>query len=89
MSRGTDAGLLDTPKPQSGYKHGLLEQYIIRFATMTASGLTPKRSVLFDGFAGRVGSSADFEVTAEEVLLFEVITTFLAGPSAPTHPATQ
>ena len=45
--------------------------------------------LIVDGFAGRVGGSADFEVTAEEVLLFEVITTFLAGPSAPPHHATQ
>jgi len=28
-------------------------QYAIRFAAMTASQLTPKRAVLFDGFAGR------------------------------------
>lgn len=53
MPTGTDAGLLDSPRPQSVYKHGILEQYIIRFASMTASKLTPKRSVLFDGFAGR------------------------------------
>ncbi|MEQ4519289.1 hypothetical protein ABLI39_08005 [Pseudarthrobacter sp. B907] len=53
MATGTDAGLLARPKPQSVYKHGILEQYVIRFATMTASKLTPRRAVLFDGFAGR------------------------------------
>lgn len=53
MATGTDGGLLDSPKPQSVYKHGILEQYVIQFATMTASALTPKRSVLVDGFAGR------------------------------------
>jgi three-Cys-motif partner protein len=53
MATGTEAGLLDKPKSQSVYKHGILEQYVIRFATMTASKLTPKRCVLFDGFAGR------------------------------------
>ena len=53
MATGTDGGLLDSPKPQSVYKHGLLDQYVIQFATMTASKLSPKRSVLVDGFAGR------------------------------------
>jgi three-Cys-motif partner protein len=53
MATGTEAGLLDSPKPQSVYKHAILEQYVIRFATMTASKLTPKRAVLFDGYAGR------------------------------------
>jgi three-Cys-motif partner protein len=53
MATGTDAGLLESPRPQSVYKHAILEQYVIRFATMTASRLNPKRSVLFDGFAGR------------------------------------
>ncbi|MDF0528584.1 three-Cys-motif partner protein TcmP [Tsukamurella sp. 8F] len=53
MATGTDAGLLESPKPQSVYKHAILEQYIIQYATMTASKLTPKRCVLFDGFAGR------------------------------------
>ena len=53
MATGTDAGLLERPRPQSVYKHAILEQYVIRFATMTASRLNPKRSVIFDGFAGR------------------------------------
>lgn len=39
-------------RPQSVHKHAILEQYVVRIATMTASKLTPKRSVLFDGFAG-------------------------------------
>ena len=42
---GTDAGLLDKPKPQSVYKHGIIEQYVIRYATMTASSLPSKRCV--------------------------------------------
>lgn len=53
MATGTTGGLLESPKPQSVYKHGILDQYVIRFATMTASKLTPKRAVLVDGFAGR------------------------------------
>jgi three-Cys-motif partner protein len=53
MPTGTEGGLLDSPKPQSVYKHGILEQYVIQYATMTASKLKPKRCVLFDGFAGR------------------------------------
>jgi len=53
LATGTEGGLLDSPKPQSVYKHGLLDQYVIQFATMTASKLNPKRSVLVDGFAGR------------------------------------
>lgn len=53
MATGTDGGLLDSPKPQSVYKHGILDQYVIQFATMTASRLTPRRAVVVDGFAGR------------------------------------
>lgn len=53
MATGTDGGLLDSPKPQSVYKHGILDQYVIQFATMTASRLSPRRCVLVDGFAGR------------------------------------
>lgn len=53
MATGTEGGLLDSPKPQSIYKHGILEQYVIQFATMTASRLNPRRAVLVDGFAGR------------------------------------
>lgn len=53
MATGTDGGLLDSPKPQSVYKHAILDQYVIQFATMTASRLNPKRSVVVDGFAGR------------------------------------
>jgi three-Cys-motif partner protein len=53
MATGTDGGLLDGPKPQSVYKHGILEQYVRPYATMTATPLKPRRAVLFDGFAGR------------------------------------
>ena len=53
MATGTDAGLLDEARPQSVFKHAILDQYMIRYATMTASKLTPRRSVLVDGFAGR------------------------------------
>ncbi|MCM3780619.1 three-Cys-motif partner protein TcmP [Microbacterium hydrocarbonoxydans] len=74
MPTGTDAGLLDSPKPQSVYKHGILEQYVIRFATMTASRLSPKRCVLFDGFAGRgrfdtgeAGSAEHMMIAAQKV----------------------
>jgi three-Cys-motif partner protein len=69
MATGTDAGLLDGPKPQSVYKHGILEQYGIRYATMTASKLTPKRSVLFDGFAGRGRFDAGKPASAEHMML--------------------
>ena len=37
MATGTEAGLLGGRKQQSVYKHGILEQYVIRFATMTDS----------------------------------------------------
>ncbi|WP_243637001.1 hypothetical protein [Rhodococcus sp. Eu-32] len=53
MATGTDGGLLDNPKPQSVYKHGILDQYVLQFATMTASKLSPNRCLLVDGFAGR------------------------------------
>jgi three-Cys-motif partner protein len=69
MPTGTEAGLLESPKPQSVYKHGILEQYVIRFATMTASKLTPKRSVLFDGFAGRGRFDTGEAGSAEHMML--------------------
>ncbi|MGE2689981.1 three-Cys-motif partner protein TcmP [Mycolicibacterium pulveris] len=74
MPTGTDAGLLESPRPQSVFKHAILEQYVIRFATMTASKLNPKRSVVFDGFAGRgrfdtgeAGSAEHMMLAAEKV----------------------
>lgn len=74
MPTGTDAGLLESPRPQSVYKHAILEQYVIRFATMTASTLAPRRSVVFDGFAGRgrfdtgePGSAEHMMIAAQKV----------------------
>lgn len=69
MATGTDGGLLDSPKPQSVYKHGLLDQYVIQFATMTASKLSPKRSVLVDGFAGRGRFDTNEPGSAEYMML--------------------
>lgn len=74
MATGTNAGLIDSPKPQSVYKHGIIEQYLVRYVTMTASKLTPKRCVLFDGFAGRgrfetgaAGSAEHMMIAAQKV----------------------
>ncbi|WP_157009133.1 three-Cys-motif partner protein TcmP [Agromyces laixinhei] len=69
MATGTDGGLLDSPKPQSVYKHGILDQYVIQFAMMTASKLTPKRSVLVDGFAGRGRFDSKEPGSAEYMML--------------------
>lgn len=69
MPAGTNAGLLDSPRPQSVYKHAILEQYVIRFATMTASKLKPKRAVLFDGFAGRGRFDTGEAASAEHMML--------------------
>lgn len=69
MATGTEAGLLDSPKPQSVYKHAILEQHVIRFATMTASKLHPKRAVLFDGFAGRGRFETGEAGSAEHMML--------------------
>lgn len=73
MARGTSAGLLDAPAPQSVYKNAILGQYVIRYATMTASKLTPRRAVLFDGFAGggrysdgKAGSSEHMMLAAQK-----------------------
>lgn len=68
MAAGTGAGLLDRPKPQSTFKHALIDQYLIRFATMTASKLNPKRAVLLDGFAGR-GRFDDGRAASAEYLM--------------------
>lgn len=59
MAVGTGAGLLDEAQPQSVFKHAILDQYLIRFAVMTAARLTPKRAVLVDGFADAVGTTTD------------------------------
>ncbi|WP_342228811.1 three-Cys-motif partner protein TcmP [Mycobacterium avium] len=69
MPTGTDAGLLESPRPQSVYKHAILEQYVVRFATMTASKLKPKRAVLFDGFAGRGRFDTGEGGSAEQMML--------------------
>lgn len=69
MSKGTEAGLLDQPKPQSVYKHAILEQYVGRFAVMTSKWLTPRRSVLFDGFAGRGRFDGGKPASAEHMML--------------------
>lgn len=69
MPVGTDAGLLESPRPQSVYKHAILDQYVIRFATMTASRLNPKRAVLFDGFAGRGRFGTGEPGSAEHMML--------------------
>lgn len=69
MPTGTDAGLLESPRPQSVYKHAILEQYVVRFATMTASKLKPKRAVLFDGFAGRGRFDTGEAGSAEHMML--------------------
>lgn len=89
MATGTDGGLLTTPKPQSVYKHGILEQYVLRFATMTASKLSPKRAVLFDGFAGRgrfdtgaAGSAEHMMLAAQKVKATTSIDLFLVEKSS-------
>lgn len=69
MATGTEAGLLESPRPQSVYKHAILEQYVVRFATMTASKLNPKRAVLFDGFAGRGRFDTGEAGSAEHMML--------------------
>lgn len=69
MAIGTDAGLLDSPRPQSVYKHGIIEQYVQRYAVMTASRLRPKRCVLFDGFAGRGRFETGEAGSAEHMML--------------------
>jgi three-Cys-motif partner protein len=88
MSKGTDAGLLEQPKPQSVYKHAILDQYAIRFATMTASRLNPKRAVLFDGFAGRgrfddgsAGSAEHMMLHAQKVKASTQVDVFLVEQS--------
>jgi three-Cys-motif partner protein len=69
MATGTGAGLLDAPRPQSRYKHVMLDQYAIRYATMTASRLNPRRAVLFDGYAGRGRFDDGSAASAEHMML--------------------
>jgi hypothetical protein len=69
MATGTDAGLLDGPQPQSVFKHGILDQHAIRYATMTASRLPNRRAVLFDGFAGRGRFDTGQAASAELMML--------------------
>jgi len=68
LATGTTAGLLDEAQPQSVFKHAILDQYLIRFAIMTASKLPARRSVLVDGFAGR-GRHADGSPASAEYMM--------------------
>lgn len=68
MAVGTGAGLLDEAQPQSVFKHAILDQYLIRFAVMTAAKLSPKRAVLVDGFAGR-GRHDDGSPASSELMM--------------------
>lgn len=90
MATGTDAGLLEQQQPQSVYKHGILDQHAIRFATMTASRLVPKRSVVLDGFAGRgrfpsgkPGSAEYLMLHAQKVKATTQIDIYLVEKSEP------
>ncbi|WP_141322714.1 three-Cys-motif partner protein TcmP, partial [Brevibacterium aurantiacum] len=47
----------------------ILDQYVIQFAAMTASKLSPKRCVLFDGFAGRGRFETGAPGSAEHMML--------------------
>jgi len=69
MATGTAAGLLVGPQPQSVFKHRILDQYVIRYAAMTASRLTPKRAVIVDGFAGRGRYDNGSAASAETIML--------------------
>lgn len=53
---------------------------------LSAERLAAWVMAIVDGFAGRVGTSADFDVATEETLLFEVISTLLTGPPARPTP---
>lgn len=54
---------------QSAFKHAILNGYIIRFATMTASKIPTKRAVLLDGFAGRGRYPDGSPASGEHMLL--------------------
>jgi len=69
MATGTRAGLLDAPRPQSVYKHALLERYMIQFATMTSKPLSPRRSTLVDAFAGRGRHDDGTPASGEQMML--------------------
>ncbi|WP_420119904.1 three-Cys-motif partner protein TcmP [Nakamurella sp.] len=83
---------MTSPKPQSVYKHGILEQHVIRFATMTASKLNPRRAVLFDGFAGRgrfdtgeAGSAEHMMLAAQKVMATTTIDLLLVEQAAKSY----
>ncbi len=69
MAKGTTAGLLDEVKPQSVFKHEILNQYILPFATMTGARSEGKRAVLLDGFAGRGRYPGGKAASGEHMLL--------------------
>lgn len=68
MAKGTSSGLLDMAGPQSVYKHELLNQYLIQFATMTSKPLKPRRSTLVDAFAGRGRHLDETPASAEQMM---------------------
>jgi three-Cys-motif partner protein len=67
---GTAAGLLRNPddKPQSFFKHALIEQYILPFVTMVGRWAPDNRVVVVDGYAGR-GRYEDDTPGSGEILL--------------------
>ena len=69
-STGTGAGLVDEQKSPSVFKHEVLRQYVPRFIAKTTMGMTPRRCVLFDGFAG-AGRYLDGKAGSGEYLMIE------------------
>lgn len=53
MAVGTSAGLLDSPRATSVFKHEILRQYTTPFLAKVASGSPGGRVMVIDGFAGR------------------------------------
>lgn len=82
MAKGTSSGLLDAAGPQSVYKHELLNQYMIRFATMTSKPLKPRRATLVDAFAGRGRHLNGTPASAEQMMMASETAAGHADPTA-------
>jgi three-Cys-motif partner protein len=70
MATGTTAGLLETAdgRPQSFFKHAIVDQYFSPFATMVGRYSDKRQVVVLDGYAGR-GRYESGEPGSAEILL--------------------
>lgn len=69
MAKGTSAGLVDTPKAQSVFKHEILRRYLNIWSNMVPSGSSDAHLYIVDGYAGPGRFVADGQPASGSLLL--------------------